>query len=284
MDAAILWLTSRLMRESCSWQRWLAAALLGAGYATAASLLPYHMINSVVAKLLCSACMVYFYFRATRWMVFFKQLASFYLAAFAVGGTGIGLWNIFRANAAFDFSLPTVEVKYILSAGALVIGAALLLLMRERLRKQQQIEEHLVDLACEYLGERIELKGLLDTGHTLKEVSSGGPVVCVALSCLTPKMANQVALDLPELTKLSFQTLGGQGRLPIFHPDQVTIRKSPKQIWRSIPNCWIGLTYQPLSADDLYQALVPATVAEEFNENRKEVKENGDMASISEGI
>ncbi len=92
--------------------------------------------------------------------------------------------------------------------------------------------------------ERIQLRALLDSGHSLRDSFSGAPVVIVdraALGALRTKAEPLLAgVSSQPIRYIPFSSLGGSGLLPSFRPQAVLLHTNDKVI--PLDNIWIAVT------------------------------------------
>jgi len=285
MDAVVLWLTGRLLalpeQKKLKTARKIAAPMTGAFYATAVQLYPYSLLNHPIAKFACSLVMAAIAYLPKNLCQLLRNTACIYIVSFAVGGAGIGLWYFLRSyQPDLVFRLQTGDRLLLLPAAAIFTGLSLIFFIG-RVRNLRKLETIMLDLAIEYAGERINLTGLLDTGHLLSEPLTAGPVICLSCCSLTYKMLQSLMDEgWDSLAKVSYRTLNKSSQLTLFKPEGIWLKKKDQEEWQSLPDGWIGLLPFPLDQENRYQALVPGILVNRLLEPGKEVSKNEGMAEV----
>ncbi len=176
IDLLLLYATARLGGHRARPGRLCLAAGVGAAYA-AASLLPgWGWLPATAVKLAAAALMCLLAFggegRLLRCTVLFLALS------FSFGGMvwGLSLWQ--------GGGAPYADLRLLLSAGAICLGAFLLLF--GRLARHGGSARDLLPVRLSLDGRSVTVTALLDTGNSLTDPLSGAPVLVADCEVLLP--------------------------------------------------------------------------------------------------
>lgn len=287
MDFFILWATGRLANIKVSFGRLTLGALLGASYSLVIFFPEGSIVSSLLAKIGCSLLMVLVTFYPVKLRLFIRSLAYLYLISFAMGGAVIaatylandipGYVQVFNGGGVYFGGLHY---------GWLLIGLLVALIIGWGglwyLRKNRLHQEYVSTLIISLLGQRLEIKALLDTGNQLSDPLTNGPVVVVetlALKRYFPgsiwKTINQDDLIMSELAAsvepewasrirlIPFSSVGRSNGIMVgIRPDWVEVINKDGAFRRN--DIVLGLTNKNLCKEGKYQALLPPAI---FDEN-----------------
>lgn len=219
---------------------------------------------SLLVKLAAAALMVAVAFVWRGWRAFGRQVAL--LFALSAGLAGLcGALYFFAAptgfyvfNGVVYYSLPPLllVVLTVVCYGALCLVESL---MRRRAPAKRCFTLRL------HRGESaVTVRCLYDSGNHLVEPFSNRPVLVVERSvaeCLLPVPASPEALSPGDGWRLvPFDSLGGQGLLPAFSPDQVVAVTAAGE--RVLPPCYVAVC--PRLGRGEYQGLLGSALGEEL--------------------
>lgn len=245
-DLMLLWAAGKLCQARRRKLRLLAAAGLGAAYTLLSLLWPPAASAPGKASALCAMLLAAYGREKGLWRL---GLAFLAMCAVYAGAASAVIWTSGRASLralvfALGISLGVCALPFRFSGRR---GG------RARLR-----------LVCG--GRSIELTALRDTGNRLREPLSGGPALIAEERTLLPLLEPEVQAQLlataglpaperltvlgPGFRLLPYRTLGGNGLLLAFRPEQVYIDGALS------PGVWAALSPEPLQPGDGCAALL----------------------------
>jgi len=277
MDALILTLTSRLIRQSVRPSRILVGVLLGeipvllAVYSTS----PWATLSKWIIPFL----MVRATFPTRKLQTFLKAMVGFWLLSAGLGGFVVASWGWVQFDKGLGGELFSLVLSnlWILPVGALLWWFLQLFWLRWQ-ERNSVLEQVIYDLQIDFGGEGhglLCIKALLDTGNHLRDPLTGSPVILleeeVAAASLPDNMRSFLNIPWkdyadpwpllwkvnPRLVKhlvfIPFQAIDRQSWLLGIRPECVTCfdKKGPRKI-----KATVALVKQVLSSEGEYQALI----------------------------
>lgn len=216
--------------------RLVGASLLGAVYSIIILLPEINSLLSLSIKLLMSISIIGAAFGFSNFKNVFRNTLIFYIINFIFGGIVFCLWYFFGPQSIFmKNGVVYLDISPIFLAFTTIISYFLI-----RLTDRILLQKNLTSTNCEIIvkinKKQVKLKAKIDTGNILKEPFSGLPVVVVEkqyIENILPKEFNdicytqgltphQTALNL-KCRMIPFTTVSGQGMIPAFKADEVTI-------------------------------------------------------------
>ena len=260
--------TARIMNIHTKKRRIFFGALLGGVY----SLLILFDLNNlelIVIKILMGASLVFtVFFHQNEWRRFLKTGLCFFVVNFVFAGFMIAVWLFFPAKgmqykngvAYFDISALTLALS---TAAAYLIITLFTYILNKRTASKE-----LIELRFSFQGREISLMGFTDSGNKLCDIFSGLPVIVCeyqAAESLFPEkikgfFENPGGFSFEGLAQSSYQTMfriipitmaAGQGALPAFKPDRITINGAEKE-------AVVAITKEKLSDGGFQAILNPA--------------------------
>ncbi|WP_026476380.1 sigma-E processing peptidase SpoIIGA [Alkaliphilus transvaalensis] len=277
MNFIILSLTSKFGKTQTKKVRLLMASSLGALYAFVLFFPSLHFLFSMMMKVTCSMLIIIIAFSPYRFKEFFRLLGIFYLITMVFGGAGFALFYFTSFNGIISngiFYTTNITLKNLM----LSCGLAYILInfCWGYIQKQLSRDKIYMKVKIQMNGENVELKGLVDTGNSLKDPLTSHPVMIVeynAIINLFPESIqaafigskypnfNEITMLLtntPWMTRLRFipfEALGTEnGMLVGFKPDSVLIEKDYEI--KNIENIIIAVYSKRLSKSGDYTALL----------------------------
>ena len=218
-------------RGRIRWQRVLAAAFLGAIWATLAQLKPLYWLGSLPGQLLLA-------------LLLSTVALPIHGGASLLGGAGSLLAGaIFLGGVQFFISRRLVHMPplaFFLSAG---VGLSALTVLSAAQRKKLVTWEIQVYASTPH-GET-RFRALVDTGNRLREPFSGLPVMIAEEALLRDLLpagfsAEKAALEIPPgFRAVGYGALGGTGRLACFQPQQLFVSFGEGYV--RAPDVWIAV-------------------------------------------
>lgn len=262
MDFFILWVVKCIYIRKVSNRRILLGALVGAILMCLLLFVPSKAQN-IALYILISLIMVKVAFKTRSLKDYLKLVGVTYLVAITLGGAGIFLFYYTRIGGILGnyllFQLRNLSIGLLLASIAVcyaLIKVFMYYYGRYILRGQKRFE-----MTISLLGEEKTLVGLVDTGHSLCDPTTGYPVIVVEKTLFhdmlpTTSLADlQGDVQIDELRLIPFSSLGrDNGFLLGFSPDKVTLMTGKAGL--SYSEVVIGLTDKKLAKDGSYQALI----------------------------
>jgi stage II sporulation protein GA (sporulation sigma-E factor processing peptidase) len=236
-DYFLLLLTAKICGAAVKRWRAILSALFGAIYGVASALpmniFPFgaifrHPAMVVLSGLALTAIAFGVHRRyALRSLVFFAVSAASGGALYAVMLLGGG-------NLIARINLRVLIIAFI------VVYAAISLVFRRAARAPERLRTVTISVG----DETVTLRGLLDTGNSLRDDISGLPVAIV------PR--RELRRILPSVTTryIPYCAVGTEGVLPVFRPDVITIDNKPRDML-------VAVSETEVSDSGTYSALLP---------------------------
>ncbi len=269
IDYLLLSLTARLLRLPTRRIRMVLGALVG-GVSACQLLLTVPTAISVLLHTLTAALIMLIAFRYHSAKGFARQVVVFFCLSALLSGVVTALWYLTGSEAVltkngviyFDISPLMLTAFAVISYGVIC--------WYERLTHKptpQGLDYVLtVDDGCGVC----ECRALYDTGLHLREPFSGSPVIVVCRDALLPYLpptlcealssAGGVAVcPTVRLRLIPYRTVSGEGLLPAFVPNKVTLRALGRPP-RDITGVYVALS-ETLDRGD-YTALIGSDVTD----------------------
>lgn len=219
----ILVLAGKLCRIKAKKWRIAAGSVMCGAYAFIL-FVPLHWMAALASKLLFSLAVVQVVFGAKTLRNVIKTAGVFYVVSFLMGGVTIAMMYLLKIpgmSGNGSFALEGASFMQI-TAGVTAtwfLGRWLSGLLREMALKQQVIHQVTVQVA----GNEWQLKGMIDTGNSLKDPATGWPV-----AVLSKDQAEKISkiCDSEQFTKISlipYRTVGISGVMFGVRPDRIII-------------------------------------------------------------
>lgn len=237
MDYCVLRAASAIGGRPCSVKRLCLASGLGAVYAAGSVLVPG--LSAVPIRVMSCAVMAgtAFHVRSARRLL--RQTLLVMLIAFVFGGCVLALEQLSGTTLLVEGALyAPVSRKVLLISAALAYGLSGIV-FRNQARENRPHGET-IRLTCG--GKIQEVYLLVDSGNTLRDPVTGRPVLVLTRAAamrILPEetqflpllLGKDNAAELVQRARqegvtgwrlISFQSVGGGGMMPCFHPDAVT--------------------------------------------------------------
>jgi len=282
MNTFVLWVVSKIIRNSRKKMRWLFAGsgLMALLYTLLIAVESLRFINVVFSSVVILTAGILVAFRLKGFRTFIKLMLVAYIVSFTVGGLGMALFFLtgipyavyFIANDLGGFtraiSWQIVLLGTVLSYGIIKLG--LKIAEKHTLKRQMLCN---VQVFVEGCGTSFE--ALVDTGHSLKDPLSQSPVIiaefehvkeflpdCLRVlfyekreNNLTGLMSTQENTFYKRIRMIPFSSIGrSNGMLIGFRPDIVKVEGT-------LANVIIGIYNDKLCNDGRYQGLLGPELA-----------------------
>lgn len=253
VDYLLLFAAARLSGTRFQRLHGLAGATVGALYSFSL-FLSWPTAVLVITRLFVSCLMLFLTFGRRSAEEFLRLLVLFYVGSFLFSGFLTLLHSIIHVDS---FLAENGVVYFEFSALGIVgssVGAFLVTELLRRLFRHGEPDGNSM-IWVFYQGKKTVLKGFTDTGNSLTEPFSGGPVAVCRKDSLK-KILPENLLMSTENAELSTrmrmklvpcQTVSGSVLIPAFRPEKVILEKKGIQ-WEA-DDLWIGLSdYAPEGA------------------------------------
>ncbi len=221
-------------------------ALVGALSCLVLFLPPLPVVLSLLIKLPAAALMVAVAFPFAGWRAFFRQLlALFGLSAGLAGACGALYFFVAPTGLTVFNGVVYYGVPPLLLVGLTVLFYGLLWLAERVMGRRAPANCRFV-ATLEHEGRQVRFSCLYDSGNHLVEPFSGWPVLVVERGMLEEVLAVPAGIAQMEDTQgwrvIPFSSVGGEGLLPAFVPDRVTLRPLGGRVpEKPLPPCYIAV-------------------------------------------
>lgn len=231
--------------------RLFLGALLGAACSLSIFLPDIPAVLSLAAKLVLSMAIVLTAYRFQGLKQFLRELAAFYITSFAFAGIMIAVWyfiapqGLIIKNSVVYFNIsPLVLIL-------LTVVCYLLIRLINRLTGRQAPSELFCRIRIDYGEKTAACLAKVDTGNTLCEPFSNYPVAVVSGEYVSGMLP---ADDSGKIRFIPFHAVSGEGLLPAFKPDKLTIicgkqQVEKKNVYIAVSEARLGETGALLNPD-----------------------------------
>lgn len=273
----ILAATSHFSRVSVGIWRLLLGASVGAIYVLAAFCPGFEVYFTLLAKLILSFVIIAITFWPEKLKEFIRLTVVFYLVSFVFGGAAFGLFYFLNSSGTIYngvFYISNFPLKTLILSS--VVAYIVIKLSWDFVKGKVTRENIMVTVSIRFKEKSISLKGLIDTGNSLKDPISNLPVIIVEYNAVKELLPAEICEvftqgaenDLDLLSKavvntnwvnrfrlIPFSSLGKEnGMLIGFKPDSVEVgEESRKHDYQEII---VGIYNRSLSHDQSYKALL----------------------------
>ncbi len=267
INYVILILEAKLLNLRIKRKRLILSALMGSFYSIFIFFDQINLLISLFIKLLMSITIILIAYGFINTRSFVKSIVTFYFINFIFGGIIFCIWyfispkGIFIKNGIvyFDISptfliLSTVVIYFSIKIYQYFLG-------------ESDLHNSFCDLEILNKGGTVKLFAKVDTGNSLKEPFSNKSVIVAeyeSLKDILPLEVKNYIQDNVEdwtakgkktslLRVIPYSTVSGEGLLPAFIPEKVTIKYKNKTY---IKESFLAISKRNLFLGD-YKALVP---------------------------
>lgn len=267
INYVILILEANLLNLRIKRKRLILSALIGSFYSIFIFFDQINLLLSLFIKLLMSITIILIAYGFINTRSFVKSIVTFYFINFIFGGIIFCIWyfispkGIFIKNGIvyFDISptfliLSTVVIYFSIKIYQYFLG-------------ESDLNNSFCDLEILNNGKIVKLFAKVDTGNSLKEPFSNKHVIVAEYESLKdilpPEVKNYIQDNVEDWTAkgkktsllrvIPYSTVSGEGLLPAFIPEKVTIKYKNKTY---IKESFLAISKRNLFLVD-YKALVP---------------------------
>ena len=272
----ILYATKFFTKSDTSKMRIFLASLIGSIYTLIVFFPSVVFMLKFVAKVIVAVVIIKVAFKPKNIRSFIKLMATFHLVAFTFAGISLSLLYMTDIDTHISdgiFYISNFKIKKLVMA--IGFGLILFQLSFEYIKNKNVRADNLVCLKVIFKNKEISLKGLVDTGNSLKDPINKLPVIVVefvALKELFPISVQEMFTEYSEknldlytnllctetndfkFRLIPFKSLGKEDGMIIgFKPDKVLIEIGEEDKVRELI---IAIYNKSLSSDDEYEALL----------------------------
>ncbi len=245
IDFMLLKLTLQILGYRPKLARLFLCALLGAVLSLVTPLMYFNLILLTVFKILSGILIFCFSTKFTSAKDFYRGTLFFFFLTFLLGGTIIGVYNIFNLDYNSEFSVATI----ILPAYFLVkITKSLITYFYKR----KNIETNAYFVSIKVKDKKIDLKGFVDTGNMLYD--GDNPVIIIGV-----KNAQKLLDGFPKIKYLEYGTVSGPAKMTVIENAIVEIYSDKGE--RIINRASVGVSKENIGSE--YEVILhPDTLKE----------------------
>lgn len=265
--------TSILVKTQPDRLRMFLASLLG-GFYSLSVLLPEKLQPLIFSlRLLLVLLMVFIAFGYKSLKSFLRLNISFLISSFVFAGVMLAIWYfVCPRGMYFNGTVVYFDIDIMTLALLTVVCYAVLKLFERFFRSRAPVNTVFICKVI-YQGSEYQLKAFLDTGNRLTDYFTSNPVI-VADKRLFEHSLTEVFCDTEKfkgkgLRYIFCNTLGGEGLLPAFTPEEVHIKGADYGFTATCVT--IALTDKKLLGGE-YDAILPMGLFENFYERKVEAE------------
>lgn len=269
VDFLLLTLLRRLTGARARGWRLALGAFCGGLTAFVLLLPPLPVWLSLLCKAAGAVLMVLIAFPPESGRCFLRRILWLFALSAGLAGLCEGLYYFFAPPGIYvSNGVVYYRISPLLLVGLTVLCYGILCLISRRMRRAAP-QRHRYTVSVSNRGRTVTLPCLYDSGNHLVEPFSGAPIIVMeknAVSSILPDGLDEAHLPAaPGWRMIPFSSLGGQGLLPAFRPERVTVHSGRScdpsgQGDRLLPGCYIALSSTLLPED--YKGLLGNAAAE----------------------
>lgn len=277
MNYIILMGCSLLENRKANILKILISSSIGGIYSILNYVLKESIFFDLLSKILISMLMVKIAFKSRKGKTFFKQLISFYVVSFMIGGLGFMLlFFINSKNIIFQNGhlIGTYPIKIALFGG--VIGFSIITIISNM--QKRKIENQICEIEIFYNYRKIKISSFIDTGNLLKDPITNNSVIIVEKESLKNLVDREFLEELENVIKgkeisngvdyiknkiklIPFSALGNENGLLVgFKVDYIKIYNDEIKI---VKNVVVGIYEGRLTNTKLYTCLIGLNILKE---------------------
>lgn len=249
-------------KQQPKWWRAVLAALFGGVCSLYIFLPDGGLWLEILLRLFCSAGMVSIAYGFGNLRRFMRLTAVLYGVSFVFCGAMIALWFLFRPpNLVIQNGVVYYQISPWLLVVATLVCYGVVRLLR-RMGHRQAATAARVSLQVFYGAQSAEFTAMADTGHSLKDVLSGAPVIVAEATAAKRLLGSRQTENLlafsgagslanPQFRVIPYRGVGGDGLLPAVRCSKAVFQLPDGP--REIKGPLLALCTTPLGED--YNAL-----------------------------
>lgn len=216
--------------------RIILGSLFGAACSIIIFLPEFNVFLNLIIKVVIAAVIVFITFGRQNLKLFIKKVATFFFISFCFCGLMIAIWFIFTPK---NMTIHNSVVYFNISPIIMIISSVVcyfILRFFSKLSGRETPNLEVCKIKIINNGKYSEIYGKVDTGNTLVEPFSNAPVIVAdrksinsvlpqsVIACLHNYNLKDVDSDETESIRfIPFNSVGGNGLLPSFEPEELYI-------------------------------------------------------------
>lgn len=266
IDFFLIACVKHFLNLRCTYLRALVGAFVGAVFSLTALLPALHGALGLLLSIVAAVSIILSSFYPLSLHMAIKAILTYWSFSFVFAGFFILIHQL--------FSPPEIAVRngvvYLNVSPLVLFGLTALAYIVMRLIRYITGKSEPESLYCRFIaeenGERCELFGKSDSGHTLREPFSGLPVMIVeeeAVSALLPDpvkayLRNEASSGNNGLRLIPYSSIGGRGLLPAFRVEHLWIAKNKAPV-----SCYLAVCSCKLSSGQFNALFEPSLIPQE---------------------
>ena len=197
---------------------------------------------NVFIRLFCSVITVLVTFGYHNIKSYLRAYVTFVIITFIFAGVMLGIWFLFTPpGLVYDNGVVYFNISSLTLIIATTISYVIITLV-SRLFKKEQLTKNTYDIIIKLFSNEVFVKGIVDTGNTLKDPFSDTPAIVVDYNSIKDLLSDDFKCvfknfsleneDFKKMQKskfyqrfrlLPYEVMGGSGLVPCFMPDQIIL-------------------------------------------------------------
>ncbi|MDP4119908.1 MAG: sigma-E processing peptidase SpoIIGA [Bacillota bacterium] len=229
----ILLSVAKFRKIEYKFRRLILASLFGAFCALIILLPPISSFLNCIYNIVTALIIILIAFKKTNLKAYLKNAATFYLVSFAFCGLMLGVWFCFTPK---NMMVKNNVVYFNISPMILVITTLICyfaLKIITRITGKSMPKKLICKVSVLNRGNNSDFSAKLDTGNSLYEPFSHSPVIVTDIDIVKNIIPKEIQNYLfatvggqnteTNLRLVPFSSVGGEGVLPAFRPEQISI-------------------------------------------------------------
>ncbi len=267
INYVMLILEAKLLNLRIKRKKLILSALTGSFYSIFIFFDQINLLLSLFIKLLMSITIILIAYGSINIRSFVKSIVTFYFINFIFGGIIFCIWYFISPNGIF---IKNGIVYFDISPTFLILSTVVIyfsIKIYQYFLGENDLHNSFCDLEISNNRKIVKLFAKVDTGNSLKEPFSNKSVIVAEYESLKdilpPEVKNCIQDNVEDWTAkgkktnllrvIPYSTVSGEGLLPAFIPEKVTIKYKNKTY---IKETFLAISKRNLFLGD-YKALVP---------------------------
>lgn len=251
IDYILLCGCARVLQLPTHRGRMIAGAAVGALSSLMILLPPMNVTLSLLCKLGVALVMVPIAFPVSSFPRFCKAGVTLFVISALFAGVCSGLYLLLSPTGVLVQSgIVYMPIPPLVLLAMTTVSYGVLCLY-DRFTQRRMVKDAAFLIEILHKDERLYLRTLFDSGHSLRDSFSGAPVIIVdraALGALRTSAEPALAdVSSQPIRYIPFSSLGGSGLLPSFRPQTVLLHANGNVI--PLDNVWVAVTEHLGSGD-----------------------------------
>lgn len=266
----VIIITSDLLKINSGKTRYISGALAGGFLSLIILAPPMNTFFSVIVRIFISVIIVLLSFRVHSLRLYVKCFFAFNGVSLLLAGAMLTTGMLYSGNSVVTNN-GFIYVDFSISAVILIICASFFFIkIVNRGVFMKNKNDLIFDTEIYYLGRKINVKAFFDSGHCLKDIFTGRPVIIISSDEIAPLLETSFYDEIKsffesgnyedcsgKIRLLPVKTLGNSCFIPAFTAEKAVI--SGNDILRIIEKPTIGIADNTFEGKD-YSALINESV------------------------